>query len=513
MHTREPAELPPFATGTIWAIAASTVALLLLVAARDGYHRDELYFLEASKHLAWGYVDQPPISVALVDLSHALFGNALVGLRLFPALADGVGVVLTALIARELGGSRFAQALSAIAIAFSAFLIAAHLAGPTVYDLVGWSVVSLLVIRILRTGKDRLWFWVGVAAGVALLDKETILFLLVGLAVGFLVNRQASVFLSRWLWAGAAIALLIWSPNLVWQASHGWPTVDMSRNLQQEHSGLGYVPSFVAIQLLLPGWWTLPVWLAGLWALWRERRFASFRAFAVAYVVLFALLLVFIPDRPYYLAPLYVVLLAAGAIVTEGVVDGARRFFSERPPRRRVVWRSRRFAFGWVLLWGVLGLPVTLPILSPAALANVPLQQLNYNLGETIGWPSLVATVAGVYGSIPPSDRASVAIVTANYGEAGAIDRYGPALGLPAAFSGHNSFWSWGPPGPSTGIAIVVGYDLPDQLRRYFGSVTMAARIHNAWGVQNDEEGEPIWLCREQKAAWPAIWPDFKHYG
>lgn len=508
-------DLPAFAAWPVLGLAAGAVALLLLTAARWGYHRDELYFLEASHHMAWGYVDQPPLSIAFVWLSRVLFGTSLVGLRLPPALADGAAVALTGLIARELGGERLAQTLAALAIAISPFLIAGHLAGPTIYDLAAWALVSWLVIRIIRTGDERLWLAVGLSVGVALMAKETILLLLGGLLIGFVINRQLRLLRSAWLWAGAAIALAIWSPNIVWQIQHGWPTIEMSHNLQREHSGAGYSASFLAIQLLLPGWWVAPVWISGLWALWRDQRFRPYRAFAVAYPVLFVLLLVFVGDRPYYLAGLYATLLAAGAIVTQGVVDGIRRFLRTKEPGQRVLWRSRRTAILFVAIVGLLNAPLSLPILPANALHTLPLQDINYNLGETIGWRELVTTVAGVYHSLPPQELEHSVIFTANYGEAGAIDRYGPALGLPHAFSGHNSYWWWGPPTPwlSPGDTIAVGFDDASYLERFWSDVTPVARIDNAPGVENDEEGAIVWICRGQLRLWTKIWPELKHYG
>lgn len=511
---KRPAPVPaPPAWGRLLAIAAVAIAVLMAFSARDGYHRDELYFLQCAKHMAWGFVDQPPFSIALAWLSKHVFGTSLAGLRLFPALADGGAVLLTGLIAAELGGARFAQSLAALAIAGSPFLIAGHLAGPTIYDMVAWAGVSLLVLRILRTGNDRLWLAVGAVVGVALLDKETILLLLFGIAVGLVATGRGRVLVSPWLAVGALIALALWSPTLVWQAQHRWPMREMSANLRREHSGIGYSVTFLPIQLLLPGWYVAPVWIAGLVALWRDRRLAPYRAFAVAFAVLFVLNDVFLGDRPYYVAPLYMVLLAAGGLVAQDVVAGARRFLSTRPPRRRRVWRSERAALTFVAVLAVIGLPLSLPVLPATALADVPLQNVNYNLGETIGWPDLVSTVARVYRSLPPAERARTAIVTGNYGEAGAVARYGRAFGLPAAYSGHNNEWLWGPPSPAKGTTIAVGFWDPRVLAPYFSSVTLAARIHNRGGVENDEEGAPLWICRGQRAPWPRIWPAFRHYG
>jgi len=232
----------------------------------------------------------------------------------------------------------------------------------------------------------------------------------------------------------------------------------------------------------------------------------------VAFLVTQAFVLVTIPDRPYYATPLYVVLFGAGAVIVEGVVEGRRRLFSERLPGRRRLWRSPRAAVVWILVW-LVGLPVGLPILPARVLATVPLQSVNYDLGEQVGWPQLARHVAAVYRSLSPGERADAVIVTDNYGEAGAIDRYGPALGLPNAFSGHNTYWWWGPPEPSTGVAILVGSWTPATLRPYFRTASLAGHVRSPYGIDNDENGTPIWIGRDQVRPWPAIWPDFKSYG
>ena len=504
--------LAPFAWLPVVAVAAAVFVLLMLVAGRYGYHRDELYFVAASKHLSWGYVDQPPLSVALVWLARRLFGDSLHGLRLFPALAFAAGAVLAGLTARELGGRRFSQILSALILAVSPFLIMAHLAGPTVYDLVGWALVMLLVVRILRTGDQRLWLPVGLVIGVSLYAKHTILLLVMALIVGFVVCRRWKVLRSPYLWAGAAVAILLWLPNLVWQAQHDWPTLAMSGALQANHSGAGYSITFLVLQFLLPGVWAAPVWLAGLWAFLREQRWVVYRPFAVAYLLLFVLIVVAIADRPYYLAPLYVVLIGAGSVITAGVVEGRRRFFSEQAPKRRFLWRSPAAAFVWVAVPAALFLPLSLPILPANWLATVPLQSVNYNLGEEIGWPELTKTVAKVYQGLPPDEQAKTTIVTANYGEAGAIDRYGPALGLPPAHSGHNNYYWWGAPPPDASTVIVVGFWGGQHLAPYFAEYEQAATIGNAAGVDNDEDGLPVWVGRGLTLPWAEMWSEFRHY-
>lgn len=506
-------ELPGFAARAVIAVALATVAVLLGLGRRYGYHRDELYFLEASKHLALGYVDQPPLSVLGAWFSRTLFGGgSLLGLRAIPAVLDGVAVVVTGLIARELGGSRFAQAFAALCVAASGFLIIGHLAGPTAYDLVAWLAACLIIVRILRTGRQQLWLACGLVVGMGLEAKDTILLLCFGVAVGLVVNRQARLLVSPYLWAGAAIAVALWAPNLAWDAAKGWPTAEMSRNLRAEHSSIGSAMAFPGIQLLLPNILLLPVWIAGIWALGREQRFRRYRAFAFAYAVMFVLLIIVIPDRPYYLAPLYGLFFAAGAVVVDETVRGKRRLLRRGPTRKPLLWRSPRAAVLYTVIAGILISPLALPVLPPSALATVPLQKLNYNLGETIGWENLTQTVAQVYRSLPSGDRPRTVLLTSNYGEAGALDRYGRQLGLPRAFSGHNSYWWWGPPPPDGGITIAIGFDR-SYLTRFYAQVTLATRNHNPWNVTNDEQQAPIWICRQQRQPWHTIWPKLKHYG
>ena len=364
--------LAPFAWKPVLGVAAGCFLVLMLVAGRYGYHRDELYFVAASKHMAWGYVDQPPLTVALVWLARHLFGDSLYGLRLFPALAYAAAVALTGLTARELGGRRFAQTLAALLLGVSPFLIIGHMAGPTVYDLVGWAVVMLLVLRILRTGDQRLWLLVGLAVGVSLYAKHTILFLVIALLFGLVVDRRWKVLGSPYLWAAAAIAVLLWVPNLLWQADNGWPTLAMSAALREKHSGAGYTITFVILQFVLPGVWAAPVWLAGLWALLRERRLRPYRPFAWAYLLLFVVIMLAMGDRPYYLGPLYIVLLGAGSVITAGVVEGSRRFFSEQPPAAAPAapcGARRRPRTRGSIVFAAVFLPLSLPVL-PAQLAG-----------------------------------------------------------------------------------------------------------------------------------------------
>jgi hypothetical protein len=305
--------------------------------------------------------------------------------------------------------------------------------------------------------------------------------------------------------------MLLWAPNLIWGAAHGWPSRRMDANLRAEHSGIDFAVKYPFLVLLAFGAFVAPVWISGWWALLRSARWHAFRAFAIAYALAFVALWIVIPDRFYYLAGFYPVLIAAGAIVTEAVADGARGFLREHP-RRRILWRSRRWAVGIIAVSGLLLLPLALPVLSPAALADVPLQNVNYNLGEEVGWPDLVREVAAVDRSLPPAQRRSAVVVTSNYGEAGAIEHFRSAFALPRVYSGHNSYSWWGPPKPELGTTIAIGL-ARDELTPYFSSLRLATRIHNRYGVENDEAGTEVWVATGQKSPWSKIWTKFRHYG
>lgn len=300
------------------------------------------------------------------------------------------------------GDSR--RGFAAGCVASAGFLVVGHLEGPTVYDGLAWVLVSWLVLRILRAGEERLWIAVGPTVGIGMEAKQTLPLLLVGLTVGFLLNGQRRLFSSRWLWLGALVALLGWAPNLVWQATNGWPSRAMESSLRAEHSGLGYAIKYPFITLLAMGVLIAPVWLAGAWVLWVEPRFRRYRAFAVAFTLGLVLLWVVIPDRFYYLVGIYPVLFAAGSIVTGEVVDGSRGFF-RRHVAHRWLWRSRGFAIGILVVDFVVFLPLALPVLPASAVAAANLQKINYNLGEEIGWPELVHEVADVWRSLPADER------------------------------------------------------------------------------------------------------------
>jgi 4-amino-4-deoxy-L-arabinose transferase-like glycosyltransferase len=489
--------VPRLHLAEIVGIAAGLVAVELAVASRYGFHRDELYFLACARHLAWGYVDQPPFVPAVARIAVALFGSSVVGLRLFPALAGGMTVVFAACMARELGGGRRAQLLAALAAATSAEVIAAvHLLSTAAFDLFFWAAITFLVLRLLRTGNEHLWLAIGAVTGVGLLNKYNVAFLILGLAVGLFSAGRARMFVSRELWLGAAIAVVIWAPNLIWNAHHDWAALSMLHSLHQENSTLGASIGFIPAQLIVVGPVLLPCWFGGLRRL-LQHPFA--RPLGLAYLTLVVLDVV-TGAKPYYLAGIYFVLFAAGAVRIE-----ERLATTRRSPRRYI----------WLFIIGaVVALPLTLPVLPAGALARGPWEgNINKDLSATVGWQPFVRQVGDVVATLPPSQRAHVVIFTGDYGAAGAVDLYGARFGLPHAISGHNSYWWWGPGGATNG-ATTVAVNLPrGYLNTIFGQVVSVGSVRTPHNVWSEERGDPIWICRKQKMSWARVWPDAKHYG
>lgn len=479
-------------------IAVVTTALLVVSSGRYGYHRDELYFLAAGRHPAWSYPDQPPLTPLIARLMSAIAPDSLVVLRLPAALAAAATVLLTGALAREFGAGRAGQMLAAACVGFSGSTFAIfHTLSTTAFDVLCWTLVSFLLIRQLRGADSRGWLLVGLALGVALQNKTLIAFLVLALLIGLLGAGPRSVLCTPWFYAGGLLALLIAAPVGIWQAGHGWPQLALSRSIAAGGSTSSqpwYL--FLPFQILLYSPLYVPIWAVGWWRLLRLPALRRFRCFAIAFALLAVLFLV-TGGKPYYLAGLYPVLLAAGA-----------------QPAVAWAWRGRGVRRrGWLVAAVSLSLLITgglmLPVWPATWLQGSPMMAVNPDVGETVGWPRLVATVGTVYSSAPPGS----VVLTRNYGEAGAIDRFGPALGLPRAFSGHNAYGLWGPPLPSArGSAVVIGYSA-DQLSRWFASCRPGAVIDDGVGLDNQEQGRTVYICSGLRGSWAEIWPQLVRLG
>jgi Dolichyl-phosphate-mannose-protein mannosyltransferase len=477
---------------------AGALGLVLLAAAnRYGFHRDELYFIEAGHHLAWGYVDQPPLTPLLGHVSQAVFGASPRALRVPSMLAGMALVVLSASLCRHLGGTSRARILAAVCSAVAAVLLAVtHILSTTTFDVLAWVLVLWLVTRLLQGADPRLWVVVGLVVGIGLLNKHLVLFLVASLGVGILIGHRSDVLRSKWLLVGAALALLIWSPNLIWQATHGWPQIDMARAIARE-DGTENRAELIPLQLLLLGPLLLPIWGAGLLWLWRSDATKALRPLAFTYPVLLAA--VFIgAGKSYYVAPILLVYLAAGCVVVD-------RWMTK--PRRVVAVATL------VTVSAVTSAIITLPLLPVKDVGGSPVAALNDDALETIGWPEFTALVADVVETLPPDQRASAILFTSNYGEAGAIDHLGGAFGLPRAYSGHNSYSDWGIPPDGAGPVVVIGFTQRAYVDTYWNGCTVAAHVDDGVGADNEEQGVPIWVCAGPKRPWADMWGDLTSYG
>lgn len=494
---------PPRLARSAFAVAGVTGAVLIALSGGYGYHRDELYFLVAGTHPAWGYPDQPPLT-PLIARATSLLGDSLIALRLPSALAIAAVVLLTALLAREFGARPGAQVLAAGCTAVSAFVIAVgHLLSTATFDLLAWTALSLLLALALRSG-DPVWLAVGLVAGFGLENKTLLACYLAALTVALLAVGPRSALRSPWLWVGVAVAVVLWAPNLWWQATHGWPLRELSTEIAAGGSATS-APRwlFLPYQLVLVSPVLVPIWVIGLWRLLRDPALRLFRVFGIAYFLLVALFLV-TGGKPYYLAGLYPVLLAAGA---QPVLEWARR----SAPTAAVTLRSGLIAAA-LAVSATVSVVLFLPVVPPSALAGTPIPEVNTDAGSTLGWPELVTTVAGVHRDLPPGEQDRAVILAGNHGEAGALQQARSRLGLPPVFSGHNGFGEWGPPPDGATPSIAVGLDRA-ALDELFASVTPAARIDNGIGLDTQEQGRTVWVCREQREPWSQAWSQLRRLG
>jgi 4-amino-4-deoxy-L-arabinose transferase-like glycosyltransferase len=484
-------QLPRFAWRPVAVVVAVQVIVATALSGRYGFHRDELYFLAAGRRLDWGYTDQPPITPLLGRLATTLFGETPVGLRVIATLAGAATVVLVALVARELGAGRTAQWVSAAAAALSSFVVVlTHMLSTTSVDMVIWVGLGLAVMRLLRTGDGRWWLAVGAIIGLGLANKWLVLLLVSALAIGVVAFGPRNVLRSWWLAAGVAVALVIAAPIVVWQAAHDFPMLTVASGISQDDGAENRI-LFVPMQIVYLAPVLAPVWIAGIVRFWR---LPWGRPFAVAYPIVCVVLLV-LGGKPYYAVPMLLLLLPAG-------VEPALRWLSRGPVRR--VSAGVLAAIGIVV-----SLIVGMPVLPPGSLA--PVLAINKEPGEQYGWPEFASTVARAWQVIPADERGRAVIFTANYGQAGAIEHFGPEHGLPQPYSGHMSYADWGPPPDTmTGPVLLVG-EFPEGYALRHGCQVVAVQ-DNGIGLANEEQDTPVSVCSPPNQPWSQIWPGLRHF-
>ncbi len=477
-------------------VAALAGLVLLLHLATNGlydFHRDSLYYMDSARHPAWGYVDYPPVTPTIARLSLWLFGNSVWGLRLWPSLAGALLVGLAPLIARELGGGRPARLLAAVGTATSLVLLGANWLFQTVtFDQVAGRVGGGLAARVISTDEKRLWLALGAVLGVGLETKYTIVGLIAGMVIGTLLTPMRRHLATPWPWLGLGLALIIFLPNLVWQVGNDWPSIEYTFNHKSSQSDSFSPVTFLAEQLVLIGPLAIPLWLAGLyWLLSTPTR----RMLGIAAVV--PLLTYLFAGKSYYVGPLHPFLITAGACALERWTRDRRRWL-------------RPAATVALVVQGIVLLPIGLPVLPESAMARSPLPSIRKDFADTVGWHDLVSQVAAIYDALPARERAKAQILTDNYGEAGAVNTYGPALGLPTAVSGQLTYYYW-KPASLDGPVIAVGVD-PTFLSTLFDACSSAGSITNSYGLHNEEYGAPLTVCRQPKLPLDQLWQRLKAF-
>jgi len=492
-------------------IAGAKLLFHLATAGRYGIFRDELYYLACSEHLAWGYVDQPPLIALIAWFARSVFGDSLLGLRLLPALAGAALVWLAGALAREMGGGRFAQALAALsAVCVPIYLVLHHWLTMNAFEPLIWTGCAWCVVRAIRANEPRYWLGFGVLAGIGMENKYSIAFFIVGVVTGLMLSPGRRFFRGRWMWIGGLAAFLIFLPNLLWLVRHDFPFLELMNNVRRSGRDIARGPiAFVLDQAMLVNPLLFPLWIGGLVWLLFTRAGRRYAVLGWTYLVML-ILFIGLKGKNYYLAPAYPMLLAAGAVAFEQITS--RRFASSRP-----AYILLTVAASLILapLFAPV-LPVETYIRYQKALGLEPPKSENQQNGplpqyfaDEFGWEEMTRAVAKVYFSLPPSVRASTAIFANSYGEAGAIDFFGPKYGLPKAVSGHQNYWYWGARGYTGETVIVLGSDGSGD-REHFATVEAAGRAEHPYS-RLDEHFD-IFLCRRLNVNLQTLWPEVKHW-
>jgi 4-amino-4-deoxy-L-arabinose transferase-like glycosyltransferase len=483
-------------------VAIATVIIHVVIGNRYGWHRDELATLEDARHLAWGYPAYPPVTPFFGRISLELFGLSVRGFRFFAGVAQAITVVLAGLMAREMGGRRGAQLVAAFcAVPF--VLGGGYEMQYVAFDALAWVFTAYCVVRLLRSGDERWWIGIGVGLGYGMLCKYTIGFFALSIVAGVLLTPAHRYLKSKWLWIGVALSILIWLPNVLWQAQHNFISFDFLSHIHARDVRQGRTAYFLPQQLELTGF-RFPVAMAGLYFCLFAQVGKRFRMIGWMYAITL-LLFVIAKGRWYYMGPAYPMLYAAGGVWGESWLA--------------TIQRGRAMTVRWVV-WAALIFEVvfTTAFWLPSAPMGSHWWRINNELQgdfrEQLGWRELVAEVARIRDTLTPEERAHLGILGTNYGEAGAINLYGPEYGLPRAISGVNSFWyrGYGDPPPQT--VIVVGLSRK-YMEETFGPCRLAGHNGNRYGVPNEEsEDHPdIWVCGPPKQGWPEFWKDFQYFG
>jgi len=486
----------------LFAIAAAVALIHILTNSRYGFQRDELQFLSDARHMDWGFVAYPPFTCVVERIGMALFGLNIVGLRLFPVIAQAVAIVVSGLMARELGGSRFAQAIAALTTAFAPIsLFEGTEFQYTSFDYLWWILIGYFVILLLKSGNPRWWLAIGAAIGLGLETKYAIVFYIAGILIGIVLTPARRFLLTGWFWAGVTIALAIFLPNFIWLVRHQFICYDFLRHIHLRDVSEGRAQGFLNDQIrICTNFAAAPLWIAGLFGFARSRRYRMVAFMAVVPVAIFWLS----KGRGYYTAGVYPALAAMGAAI-------AVNWLARLP--RWGQWTIKAAWFTAFVLVSAFVCAIVVPIASSGPLRDFALKN-NDDLRDEIGWDELVRTVAQIRDSLPPDQRAHLGITTGNYGEYGAIDVLGRAYGLPEPIGTTNSEWLRGYPAnpPTTIIALGIRPEEADQI---FTGCRLAGHNGNSEGVRNEESEQHPWIfvCGPPRKPVSELWKEHKDFG
>jgi hypothetical protein len=499
----------------VWAIGLITLLFHLYFNNRYGYFRDEFDYMSCGDHLQWGYVDQPPLIPFLIHICRAVLGDSLRAIRFIPALASSLLVVQAAVLARELGGRRHALVLSAITVAFAPqYLSNAGLLGTNCLEPSLWMGCVYFAILAIKRDDPRHWLWFGVVAGLGMEEKYSILVFGLGIVVGLLLTEQRRAFLSKWFWLGGLAAFLIFLPNLLWNIHYDWPFVQLMRAIKAEGRDVVLGPlQFFFQQTLLLNPLSTPIWLTGLFALLFSRELRPYRMLGWCYLVCYTVFFV-LHGKSYYLAPIYPILLAAGGVVIESALD-------RRP---RLQWLKPAIALVLVANGTYLA-PVVVPIFSPDGFLayvkflpmKLPVMEHSHAraalpqwYSDQFGYEEIADAAVAAWNLIPAEERRDCGIFAQDYGQAGAIDFFGRAHGLPGAMSGDRTYFLWGPHAYSGNCMIVLD-DRREVLERYWDHVKyVGTSAANPYAL---EQPAAVFICKGKKfESWAGFWPKGKRW-
>ena len=487
----------------------------MLVAGRYGYFVDELYYIACSKHLAWGYVDQPPLIAVITWLERMSLGESLRALHFLPAVASGLRLLLTGLIAQELGARRFGTVLACVCVMVAPIYLGLDsLLTMNGFESLFWMSAALLALKIFNGANQKLWLLFGAVCGVGLLNKHSMLFFGFGLFVGLLLTRQRKQFLSPWIWLGGLIAVVIFLPNLLWEVHRGFPTIELLRNVQASGRNAETGPvSFLLTQAVIFHPLATPVWIVGLIELLRDREGKGTRVLGITYVVIMVCMLT-MHGRMYYPAPAYGMLFAAGGVAFE-------RWFASVPAGR---WLRPAYVT-LLVATGILLAPFAyFPMLTvdqyiaysrflhfaPPKLENHRMGPLPQLYADQFGWKEMAQVVADAYHRLPPEVQKGCVIFGQNYGQAGAIDFFGAPMGLPPAISGHQNYFYWGPHGFS-GDCMIVMDDRPERLGQLYERVEKVGTVYHPLSMPYQHFD--VYLCRGAKfGSLEKLWVKMKQW-